>query len=76
MMMIGLLTRGLATDVAEEGGDLHHLHLLATSSAESDGLKKRRSRDVGVVVPESNGVGYGGVPLGEELLEVVDLEQV
>lgn len=62
--------------MAEEGGDLLHLHLLAAGGAESDGLEERRRRDEGVVVPESDGVRHRGVSLGEELLEVVDLEQI
>jgi len=62
--------------VAKEGGDLHHAHLLASSGAEPAGLKERGGGDEGLVIPEAGGVGEIGVALGEELLELVRLEEV
>lgn len=62
--------------MAEKSSDLLHLHDLPAGRAEPDGLEHRRGRDKGVEVPEADGMGNRGVPLGEELLEVVDLEQI
>ena len=62
--------------MAEEGAELHHLHLLAAGGAEPLRLEERGGGDEGLVVPEPNGVRDGGVALGEEVLELVDLEEV
>lgn len=62
--------------MAEEGGDLLHLHLLAAGGAEPDGLELRGGCDEGAVVPESDGVRHRGVPLREQLLEVLHPEQI
>lgn len=69
-----VLTRGLAADVSEEGGDLHHLHRLVPGGAEPFRLKKRGGGDEGVVVPKSDRVRHRRVPLGEQILELVGLE--
>lgn len=60
----------------EEGAELHHLHLLAAGGAEPLGLEEGRGGDEGLVVPEPDGVRDGGVALGEEVLELVHLEEV
>ena len=60
--------------MAEEGGDLLHLHELAAGGAESEVLEGGGGEDEGAVVPEADGVGDGRIPLGEEILELVGLE--
>lgn len=70
------LTGGLAADMAEEGSDFLHLHQLAAGGTESERLVDVGGDDEGLVVPEAHSVGHGGVPLGEEVLELVDLEDV
>lgn len=62
--------------MAEERGDLPHLHGLPSGGAEAEGLEQCGCGDERVVVPESDGVGDRGVALGEEVLELVDLEQI
>jgi hypothetical protein len=71
-----VLTRGGGADVSEEGAELPHLHLLAAGGAEAERLVERRGEDEGLVVPEADGLGDGGVALGEEVLELVHLEEV
>lgn len=71
-----MLTRGLAADMAEEGGDLLHLHLLAAGGAETEGLVEGGGGDEGLVIPEADGMRHGGVALAEEVLELVHLEEV
>ena len=71
-----MLTRGLAADVAEERGDLLHLHRLAAGGPEPEGLEQRGGGDERLVVPEPNSMRNGGVALGEEVLELVDLEEI
>jgi hypothetical protein len=71
-----VLTRGGGADVSEEGAELSHLHLLAAGGAEPERLVERGGEDEGLVVPEADGLGDGGVALGEEVLELVDLEEV
>ncbi|URE38656.1 No apical meristem (NAM) protein [Musa troglodytarum] len=61
---------GIAADVAEEGGDLLHLGLLIAGGAEAEGLVEGGGGDEGLVVPEADGVGNGGVALAEEVLEL------
>lgn len=51
--------------MAEERGDLHHLHVLAAGGAEAEGLEERGGGDEGLVVPEADGMCDGRVPLGE-----------
>jgi hypothetical protein len=71
------LTGGLGADVSEEGGDLHHAHLLAAGGAEAAGLEERGGGDEGLVVPETGGVGENKiVAIGEERLELLGLEVV
>lgn len=62
--------------MAEERGDLHHLHVLAASRPEAEGLVESGGGDEGLVVPEASGLCHGRVPLGEEVLELVRLEEV
>lgn len=70
------LTGGFAANVTEECGDFLHLHQLATGGSEPERLIYVGGDDEGLVVPEAHGVGHGGVPLGEKILELVDLEDV
>lgn len=51
--------------MAQEGSDFLHLHQLAASGAEAERLVDVGSKDEGLVVPETHGVGHGRVPLGE-----------
>jgi hypothetical protein len=62
--------------MAEERGDLHHLHVLASGRPEAEGLVEGGGGDEGLVVPEAGGLCHGRVPLGEEVLELVRLEEV
>lgn len=73
---IGTLTRGLTAHNTKEGADLPHPHELAASCAKAQGLVKGGGCDERPVVPESDGVGYRWVPLGEEILKLVGLEVV
>ncbi|GMP85399.1 hypothetical protein CsSME_00038572 [Camellia sinensis var. sinensis] len=50
--------RSFATDMAEEGGDLQHPHLLTAGGDER------------LVIPKSHGVCHRRVPLGEEILKL------
>lgn len=60
--------------MAKEGGDFLHLHQLATGGAEAEGLVGGGGGDEGLVVPEADCMGDGGVALAEEVLELVNLE--
>lgn len=60
--------------MAEEGGDLLHLHELAAGGPESEVLKGGGGEDEGAVIPEAIGVRHRRIPLGEEILELVGLE--
>lgn len=71
-----MLTRGFGADVAEESGDLLHLRVEAAGGAEAVRLVDGGGGDERFVVPESGGVGHRGVPLGEEILELVGLEKI
>lgn len=62
--------------MAEEGSDLHHLHGRVAGGAKAKGLVEGGGKDEGLVVPEADGVGHRRVPLREEVLELVRLEDV
>lgn len=62
--------------MTEEGSDLLHLGLFSAGGAEAEWLVVGGGGDEGLVVPEANGVGDGGVALAEEVLELVNLEEV
>ena len=70
------LTWSFAADVAEECGQLLHLHDLAAGGAEAKRLVDRRGEDEWAVIPEADGVGHRRVALGKEVLELVSLEIV
>lgn len=62
--------------MAEERGNLLHLHLLPSGGAEAKGLEESGGNDEGLVIPETDSMRNRGVALAEEVLELVHLEQL
>lgn len=62
--------------MAEEGGDLLHLHELAAGGTKSEVLEGGGGEDERPVIPEAISVSHRRIPLGEEILELVGLENV
>lgn len=69
-------TRGFAAGVAQKSGHLFHLHELPAGGTESVRLENGCGGDEGAIIPEANRVCHRRITLGEEVLELVGLEEV
>lgn len=62
--------------MSQKCGDLLHLHELTAGGPKPLGLEKRGGENERLIVPEANSVSHRRVPIREELLELVGLEDI
>ncbi|GER32689.1 oxidoreductase [Striga asiatica] len=70
------LTRSLAADMGKESSNFLHLHEFAAGGPKPKRLINGGGGDERSVVPKPDGLGHRRIPLGEEILKLIRLEEI